>query len=122
MTAPHEDLPYHDGEDVLRAGLMVQCLTGVDGSQLGVDAEQTHAAGVNGTLQGEGELVALVSIWRQNLDHLGVHQSVFRDGDLIGGLWENGIVVVVVQNCDVDLEEDGGYCWLADLINIGYGS
>lgn len=82
---------------------MVQSLGGVDDAQGRVDPEQAHAVRVDGAVQSIGELVMLVSIWRQNLDHLCVGGGIFWNSDLIDRLGEDGVVVIVVQNCDVNL-------------------
>lgn len=90
---------------MLGAGLVIQPLYRVDGAQARVDAEQTQAVGVDGALQGVGQLVVLVPVRRQDLDHLSVRGRVFRNGDIIGWLGEDGCVVVVVQNSDMNLKE-----------------
>ena len=95
---------YKDSQDVLGAGLVVQPLGGVDSTEAGVDAEQTHATGVYGALQRVGQLVMLIPVRRQNLDHFSVRGRVFRNSDIIGRLGEYGSVVVVVHNGDVNLE------------------
>lgn len=93
---------------MLGTGLVVQPLSSVDGAQGGVDAEQTHTAGVYGALQRVGQPVVLITVRRQNLDHLGVRWRVFRNSDIIGWLGEDGGVVVVVHDSDVNLEHEKG--------------
>lgn len=92
---------------MLGTGLVVQPLSSVDGAQGGVDAEQTHATGVYGALQRVGQLVMLITVWSQNLDNLSVRWRVFRNSDIIGWLGEDGSIVVVVYNSDVNLEQEG---------------
>lgn len=53
---------YRDCENVQGTGLVVQTLEGVDGAQSGVDAEEAHAAGIDGALQGVGQLVVLIAV------------------------------------------------------------
>lgn len=96
-------LSYHDGEDVLRSALVVQSASRVDDSVVRVDAEEPHAAGVNAALEAKGQTVTLVAVRRQHLNHLSIRGRVFCDCDVIGGLGKNRGVVVVVQNCNVDL-------------------
>lgn len=47
---------------MLGTGLMVQSLSSEDGTQCGVDAEQTHTVGVDGALERIGELIVLVTV------------------------------------------------------------
>lgn len=89
---------------MLGTGFMVQPLSSVDGAQCGVDAEQMHAAGVYGALQRVGQPVMLITVWRQNLNHLSVRWRVFRNSDIIGWLGEDGSIVIVVHDSDVNLE------------------
>lgn len=95
---------YNDGEDVLGTGLMVQPLSSVNGALGGVDAEQTHAIRVYGALQRVGQPVMLITVRRQNLNHLSIRWRVLRDSDIIGWLGEDGSIVIVVHNSDLNLE------------------
>lgn len=97
---------YNDSEDVLGTGLMVQPLSCVDGSQSGMDAEQTHTALIYGALHGVGEPVMLVTVWCKNLDHFGIGWCILRNGNVVGWLGEDGCIVIVVHNGDVNLEHD----------------
>lgn len=94
---------------MLGTGLMVQSLRSEDGTQCGVDVEQTHTVGVDGALQRIGELIVLIAIWGQYLQNFSVSGCIFRDCDLIGLLGEDGIIVIVVQNKDVNLEDKKQY-------------
>lgn len=104
MALRQQSSSYDDSEDVLSARLMVQPLDGVDGAHIGVDAEQTHAVGVYGALQRVSQTVMLVTVRRQHLDHLGIGRSIFGNGHVVRRLGEDGRIVVVVQNSDVDLK------------------
>lgn len=96
---------YHDSENVLRSALVVQSACRVDDSAVGVDAEQAHAAGVNAALKAKGQAVALVAVRRQHLNHFCIRRRVLGYRDVISGLGEDGRVVVVVQNANVDLRK-----------------
>lgn len=89
---------------MLGAGLMVQPLSSVDGAQGRVDAKQTHAARVYGALYGVGQPMMLITVRRQNLNHLSIRWRIFRDSDIIGWLGEDGSIVIVVHDSDVNLE------------------
>ncbi len=89
---------------MLGTGFVVQPLGSVDDAQGGVDAEQMHATRVYGVLQRVGQPVMLITIRRQNLDHLSVRWRVLRNSDIIGWLGEDGSIVIVVHNSDVNLE------------------
>lgn len=95
---------YNDSKDVLGTGLMVQPLSSVDGTQGGVNAEKSHAIGVNGALQRVGQPVMLITVSCHDLDHLSVWWRVFRYSDIVGRLGEDGGVVIVVHNSDMNLE------------------
>lgn len=88
------------------AGLMVQPLSSVDGAQGSVDAKQTHAAWVYGTLYRVGQPVMLIAVRCQNLHHLSIRWCVFRDSDIVSWLGEDGSIVIVVHDSDVNLECD----------------
>lgn len=100
-------LTYNDGQNVLGTGLVVQPLSSVDDAQGGVDAEQKHATGVYGAMQKIGQLMMFITVWSQNLDHLSVRWHVFKNGDIIGWLGKDGIIVIVVNNSNVNLEQEG---------------
>lgn len=98
---------HHDGQDVLGAGLTVQRLTSGDGPQTGVNTEEVQAAGVDGALQRELQTVVPIQVRSHNLDDLHVRLQVFRNSDFIGGLGEDGRIVVVVHHRDINLEHEG---------------
>lgn len=84
---------------------MVQTLESVDGAQSGVDAEEAHAAGVDGALQRVGELVVPVAVYSHHLDHRRVRGDVFRNRGLVGWLGEHGSIIIVVHHGDVNLQQ-----------------
>lgn len=86
---------------------MVQPLSSVNDAQSGVDVEKMHATGVYGALQWVCQPMMPITVWSLNMDHLSVRRCVFRDSDIIGWLGEDGSIVIVVHNSDMNLECEG---------------
>ena len=96
---------YHDSEDVLCPGLVVQPVCGVDDPRAGIDPEQSHAGRVYAAIDGEAEAGTLVHVWGSNPQQLHVNRHVLRDADIISRLWEDWGVVVAVLDADEHLSD-----------------
>lgn len=54
--------PHHDGEDVLRSGLVVQPVCGVDDPRAGIHPEQSHAGWVHAAVDGVTQTSTFVHV------------------------------------------------------------
>lgn len=96
---------YHDSEDVLRPGLVVQPVCGVDDPRTRIDPEQSHTGRVYASVDGEAETGTLVHVWSSNPQQLRVDRHVLRDADIISRLWEDWGIVVAVLDADEHLSD-----------------
>ena len=67
---------YHDGEDVLRSGLVVQPVCGVDDPGAGIHPEQSHAGWVHTAIDGVAQTSTFVHVRRLNPHQLQVNGYV----------------------------------------------
>lgn len=67
---------HHNGEDVLRSGLIVQPACGVDDPRAGIHPEQSHAGRVHAAVDGVAQTSAFVHVRRPNPHQLHVDRYI----------------------------------------------
>lgn len=103
-VSPSPSPSHHDGQDVLRSGLVIQPVGRVHHASARIDPEQPHAGWVHAAVDGEAQACALIGVGRPEPQQLQVHGCVLRHADVVGRLREDGRVVVAVLNANEHLE------------------
>lgn len=109
---------YHDVEDVLVLGLVVQPLGSVEHASAGVNPEFPHAGRVHAAVDAVAQLVFLVSVCGFDLQDLCIWEHVLGDRDVVIRLREFWAVIIIIQHFDKYLQlnedkSDDGECQFA---------
>lgn len=91
---------YHDVEDVLVLGLVVQPLGSVEHAGAGVHPEFSHAGGVDAAVHCVAQLVLLISVCGLDLQYLCVGEHVLGNCHIVTRLREFRAVIIIIQHFD----------------------
>lgn len=92
--------PYHDREDVLVNGFVIQCLRSVERAGRRIQTKLLETQRIDATLQGVDEFVFLILIHSTDLQNLCFWRCVLRNNDFILGCRELRTMVICVYDFD----------------------